>query len=91
MTTYYTFWFSDGNGNDVYSYILYKTFEKACETVDEEIIAMLTIADEDNVYYPSVNIEELRKEMEHADNIEYYRTDDEVIFHIRKMVVDEEA
>lgn len=90
MTTYYTFWFGDRNENDIYSHSLYKTFEKVCEIVDEEIIAMLTIADEDNVNYTPPNIEELRKEMEHNDDIEYYRTDDEVIFHIRKMVVDEE-
>lgn len=90
MATYYTFWFGDRDADYVYSHSLYKTFEKVCEAVDEEIVTMLTIVDEDNVHYPSVNIEELRKEMEEDDDIEYYKTEIGVIFHIRKMRVEEE-
>jgi hypothetical protein len=90
MTTYYTYWFSDCNADCVYSYSLYKTFEKVCEAADEEIVTMLTIADEDTAHYPSVNIEELREEMEHEDDIEYYKTQDGFRFYIRKMTVEED-
>lgn len=88
MAIYYTFWFGAPGGDLIYSHSLYNTFEKVCETVDEEIIAMLTMVDEDNVNYTPPNIEELRAEMEEDDDIEYYRHEDGVIFHIRKMRVE---